>query len=378
MHRRLVGVAKRSGFVTASSRVPISLTVMDQEPVRRSPRIRLIILRLVSVLLGAGCLGLFGWLLLRFESGAMWQSLRAIASVVPLLLALEVGRACCELVATRALLGPDFARLPVLRFVRGQLLALCLDVVLPAGRAAAESSKALMYSRALGWPLAAAVGTALQLAVLSANALWVLVAYALSAGSELPAAVRTGLVTYAAGTSALVIGVALFAAAPGVRALCQRVPLLHAVLSRFTDILASARTRLLVAMAAQLSSRVLQALQLWAAARALGASPSAAQAVLTQAVYLVGAALGELVPAQLGTTDAAFVVAAPALGLTALAAFSATLALHAVQLMFALVAGLLSLLVYWLEGRTSDSLPPLTRLVAADGASVQRPAAGPR
>ena len=342
---------------------------MDHVPESRTLGMRL--LRLVSVALGAGCLALFGFLVLRFDRHAMWHGLVAISSVLPLLLALEVGRGGCELIATRALLGEEFARLPRLRFVRGQLLALCFDVVLPAGRAAAESSKALLYSRALGWPLAAAVGTALQLAVLSANALWVLVAYALSARWQLPQAVRAGLLTYAAATSALVLGVALFAAVPRVRGLCERVPSVHAALSRFAQILVSARASLLMALSAQLCSRVLQAWQLWAAALALGITPSLSQAVLAQAVYLVGAALGELVPAQLGTTDAAFVLAAPALGFTAVAAFSASLALHTVQLVVALAAGLASLMVYWLDTRTVSHAEPLVHLLRADASRMQ-------
>jgi uncharacterized membrane protein YbhN (UPF0104 family) len=337
---------------------------MEPMLVRRLPRIRL--LRAVSVVLGGACLGLFGWLLLRFEGQAMWQGLLALGSLLPLLVALELARGLCELGATRALLGPDFVRLPRVRFVRAQLLALCFDVILPAGRAAAESSKAVLYARDLGWPLAAAVGTALQLAVLAANALWVLVAYALSGVFALPSAIRAGLAIYAACISALVVGVMLFAAAPGVRALCERIPVLHAALSRFSEILIGARARLCLCVCAQLASRVLQALQLWAAAEALGASPSAAQALVTQAVYLVGAALGELVPAQLGTTDAAFVLAAPALGLSAAAALSATLALHAVQLTVALFAGLGALVAsYWEVRRASAPLPRFGQLLRA-------------
>ena len=300
----------------------------------------------------------------------MLESLRALGQVVPLLLFFEACRAACELIATRALIGPDIVRLPLVRLMRGQLLAQCFDVLLPAGRAAAESSKAILYARDLGWPLAAAIGAALQLAVLAANTLWVVLAYALSTGWELAPAVRTGLVTYAVAISAVVLGIAVFAAAPRVRRWCERLPVVHASLSRFTEILFTARARLGVALGAQLTSRVLQALQLWAAAEALGAAPTLAQAVLTQAVYLVGAALGELVPAQLGTTDAAFVLAAPALGLTALSAFSATLALHAVQVGVALLAGLAAFWVHAWEAKragAADAGPRLMTLLGGDG-----------
>jgi hypothetical protein len=125
--------------------------------------------------------------------------------------------------------------------------------------------------------------------------------------------------------------------------------LVRASLERFAQLLAVAPGRLVFALAAQLVGRCVQALQLAVAGTVLGAQFTLPQIALTQAVYLVGAALGDLVPAQLGTTDAAFVLAAPTLGLTAASAFSVAVAMHAVQLLMAGVYGLGALFIWWLE-----------------------------
>jgi hypothetical protein len=107
----------------------------------------------------------------------------------------------------------------------------------------------------------------------------------------------------------------------------------------------------LIAVMSQVLGRLLQASQLALVAGALGATITPAHVFTLEAVYMVGAALGEFVPAQLGTADAALVVAAPALGLTAVAAFSCILALRAVQLIVAGASALGSLGLWWLERR---------------------------
>jgi hypothetical protein len=263
----------------------------------------------------------------------------------------EIGRVACELIGTRIVLGPAAARLPARRLVRAQLLGQMLDVLMPAGRAAAEAAKAAMFSGHVGVPQAAAAGTALQLAALFANALMALAGYAVSAQLGLPSALRVGLLSYAVAMTVVVASVGLFAASGRVRAWFERVHVLHASMERFAELLWEAPSRLTGAVLAQLASRVLQALQLALTAVALGAKSSLAQGLLTQAVYLVGAALGDLVPGQIGTTDAAFVLAAPALGLTAVAAFSVTLAVHAVQGVMAIFSGLISASLWWMDAR---------------------------
>ncbi|MET0391444.1 MAG: lysylphosphatidylglycerol synthase transmembrane domain-containing protein [Polyangiales bacterium] len=318
-------------------------------------------LTLLIALLGAAA---FGYLVWRLGGAAVLASVASLGRAFPLLLLLEIGRLVCELVGTRGLLGAAGARLPFSRLLHGQLVGQALDVVMPAGRAAAEAAKAAIYARELGLPRTAAVGTALQLAALVANAVWALVGFLVSTGTTLPSGLRIGLIGYAGAMSGVVLAVLLFAASRPVRKLFRRVPTLHAILERFADLLVTSPRRLLLAVCAQLVGRGIQAVQLGIAAAVLGARPALPALVLTQAVYLVGAAAGDLVPAQLGATDAAFVYAAPALGMTQLAAFSVTLAAHAVQVALAGLSGLGAGWLWWRDARR----PPPPSSTACDPA----------
>lgn len=297
----------------------------------------------------------FALLLWNLGDAAVWRRLWSLSSLGPLLILLELGRLGCELLGTRALLTAADARVPPLRLVRGQLIAQALDVVMPAGRTAGEAAKATMYAQHLGLPQAAAIATALQLAVLVANACWAIAGYLASLGAPLPNALRVALLGFAAATSCLVLGVCAFAASPAARKLLARVRFVEASLQRFAILLRTAPRQLLSAVLAQMLGRGLQAAQLALLCVALGASPSIAHAAILQAVYLVGAASGELVPAQLGTTDAAFVLAAPALGLTQSSAFSASLMLHAVQLVTAALACVGATALWWIEARRAPA-----------------------
>jgi hypothetical protein len=127
--------------------------------------------------------------------------------------------------------------------------------------------------------------------------------------------------------------------------------LLHASLERLAQLLLSSPRVLGLAVFAQLLGRMVQASQLTLIVATLGAHITAAHVYTLEAVYMVGAALGEFVPAQLGTADAALVMAAPALGLSAVAAFSAVLALRAVQLLVAAASALGSVCLWWIEER---------------------------
>lgn len=306
----------------------------------------------------------FVLLLWHLGSNEVWIGLAALRAYAPLLCVLELGRLSCELLGTRALLRAADRRVPAPVFVRGQLLGQALDVVMPAGRAAAETAKATLFARYLGLPQAAAIATALQLAVLGANAAWALCGYLYSPNFELTPTLRIGLVFFTAVTSGVVLSVCVFAALPATRRLFARVRFVHASLERFADLLRTAPRALASALLAQFVGRGIQAMQLTVLVYALGVQPSFAHTAVMEAVYMVGAACGELVPAQLGTTDAAFVLAAPALGLTQSAAFSVSLALHAIQVAVGAVSFFGAMLLWWLEARATQNKPACTVLAS--------------
>lgn len=309
--------------------------------------------RVLMLLASLGCLAGFAVMFFKLDVAAISNSLASLRRVWVWLFVLELTRLACEILTTRSLLGMAGARLPTLRLLRGQFLGQACDVILPLGRTSAETAKALLYASHIGAPVAGAVATTMQLAVLTANCSWVIASYLPSRSLGIPTAASAGLLTYTAATLSIVVAVVLFAAAPWARRASQRFPLLHASLERLAQLLLSTPRALLLAVLAQLLGRLVQASQLALIALTLGAHITPSHLLTLEAVYMVGSALGEFVPAQLGAADAALVVVAPALGLSAVAAFSTTLAMRAVQLIVAGVAALSSLGLWWLEERSS-------------------------
>jgi hypothetical protein len=304
-----------------------------------------------------GLLGIVGCGLLLRELGAteVKHQLVALGPWIPALLILEGLRAACELWGTWAVLGPARARLSWLRLLRGQLLAQTLDVVMPAGRATAEAAKAAVFARDIGMPEAVAIGAVMQLATLFGSALWALTGFCASLRMALPHALAVGLLSYGTGMAALVLLVVAFARTPTARNWCTRVPCAYAVLDRFAALVNERPRVLLLAAAAQSVARGCQAAQVAVLLTALSGAHGLRHIVLGESVYLVGAAAGDLVPAQLGTTDGAFVLAAATFGLHAHSALTLTLAMHGVQVLTACAAGILALALWTVTERDRNA-----------------------
>src|SRR5262249_14688243 len=148
-----------------------------------------------------------------------------------------------------------------------------------------------------------------------ANACLALVGFAVSRHTTLPNGLSLGLLAYAAGTTSIVLVVMVCAAAPRVRNLFRRMRFVQDALERFAHLIRNQPRRLLLAVGAQVLGRACQGTQIALLTTALAAPPELSNMLLAQAVYLVGAALGDLVPMQLSTTDAVFVYAAGTFGL---------------------------------------------------------------
>jgi hypothetical protein len=305
-----------------------------------------------------GLLGIVGCALLLRELGvtAVKRQLVALGPWMPALLIFEGVRVACELWGTWAVLGPARSRLSWLRLLRGQFLAQTLDVVMPAGRATAEAAKAAVFSRDIGMPDAVAIGAVMQLATLFGSALWALLGFCASLRIALPHALVVGLLSYGTGMVALVLLVVAFARTPTTaRTWCTRVPWAYAVLDRLAALINERPRALLMAAAAQTVARGCQAAQVAVLLAALSGAHSLWHIVLGESVYLVGAAAGDLVPAQLGTTDGAFVLAAASFGLHPHSALTLTLAMHGVQVLTACAAGILALALWTVTERDRNA-----------------------
>jgi hypothetical protein len=87
-------------------------------------------------------------------------------------------------------------------------------------------------------------------------------------------------------------------------------------------------------------NRLLQALQFGVILHAIGTDTSALRAFLADGVNLVGSALGEFMPAQVGAMDGSFAMAAQALGVTVAMAMALANLARLVQLVWSAVGAL--------------------------------------
>ena len=88
---------------------------------------------------------------------------------LPVVLALEAWQLGSDFVALRVILRDRWRSVPAATWVRSSALAYAMMVMLPAGRAAGEVTRAALLAKTLGAPRAATTSTQMQAAYLSAN-----------------------------------------------------------------------------------------------------------------------------------------------------------------------------------------------------------------
>lgn len=236
---------------------------------------------------------------------------------LPLLLLLEAARIVCEALGTRAICGREGGRIDIPTWIRMHLVANSALQVLPAGRAICEGIKIAAMSPVYGAPRAAGYVvmqhsmTMLALCLVSlpcAGAAYLATGFSLLTGAVL---VHAGLCLV--GTFALQIAAR--------RAVVPRFAMKWFVHSEdaLATFRATARAMPFISASTLLgkfANRVLQALQFAIVLHAVGAGGSIERGFLADGVNLVGSALGEFLPAQIGAMDGTFAIAAKALGVT--------------------------------------------------------------
>ncbi|MBU8898889.1 UPF0104 family protein [Corallococcus sp. H22C18031201] len=307
-------------------------------------RLRLIVgIRILFALLG---LGMLAMLVHRAGPSELGLALKEAAPWLPWVALIEVGRQALDASATWLAHGPRARLIPVSVLARAQLIGTAVSSMAPAGRAAAEATKAALVTPYTGGAAASSAAATAQAASLGAGGL-----------ISFPCAYASFLMTgNSAFTIAMLIhGTVLLLTSLGVRA-CMRARKLGAWLRRrrkrwasqtevFQDSACSGPLLPWRPMLAFMCSRSLQVMQYAVLAHAVGINASAVQALFAQGLYLVALALGSLVPGQVGVTDGAFSLAAGALGTTTARAMSIALLAHTVQAGFVL-AGALTPLVW--------------------------------
>lgn len=278
--------------------------------------------------------------------------------LLPWVVLIELGRQTCDATATRLSYGARARQVPLSVLVRAQLIGTAVSSMAPAGRAAAEATKATLLTPYTGGASATAAAATSQSASLGAGGL-----------ISFPCAVASYVMTgWSAFTVAMLVhGFVLLLASLGVRAGLRAKRLggwMRRRCGRWGEHAEAFQASVCAGglcpwrpMLAFLGSRALQVMQYAVLAHAVGIHATAVQALFTQGLYLVALAMGSLVPGQVGVTDGMFSLAAGAMGTTAAKAMSIALLAHSVQAVFVL-AGTLTPLV-WRPRKTKATGVPV-------------------
>lgn len=272
--------------------------------------------------------------------------LRQALPWMPLVLALEGARIGCDAIASGIVLGERARHVGALRLMLAHVVGHGVMNVMPGGRSASEIAKGALLHREIGAGTAAALGATNQANVLLSSALF-----------SLPCALAASFVSHdrMLVVALLIHAAVLFASGIGVRALARsarterfvkrRFPTWEEPLARFH---AASRGVSLVSpgpVAVMMLGRGLQTAEFAVLAHAVGLHIDPIVALTVQGTNLVAAAVGVLVPGQIGSSEGVFMLAANALGTTEARATSVALLAHASAISWA-AAGL-GLLFVW-------------------------------
>jgi hypothetical protein len=308
-----------------------TVTVAREGNDRRAGRRRLWGLALTAL----GVLAIV-WLVREAGAEALQASMRTLLPWVAPLLLLEGVRIGLELLQMRLLLGEHGGVVPLGTLVRAQLVSNAVAMSTPIGRPAGETVRALLLTPYVGDGRAFAIGVVGQAQTLLVNGTFAATALAVAFARDLPLALQTALLGMAAATLVLGVGLQLLARSHAPSRLLRRIERLSAFVERLREATASLSVMPWPALLALLASRALQVAQFSLLVFVFGAAAGVGDGIttgaLSQGIYLLGASVGDLVPAQLGVVDGAFAMAAPWLDVPVATAVAMALALHIAQL----------------------------------------------
>ena len=295
--------------------------------------------RIACAVLGTGVLVLAVW---AAGARAVLASLGASVHALPALALLEAVMVGCSTLALRALYGDLAPRVAVRQWVRAGALGYALGLVLPMGRGAGEAARAVLLSRTTGGARAAVAAVQMQGVVLLSTVVITVPVLAatvavlgpgLAAGLVLANAVIAGVL----GTSILVV-----------RERAKLGRLLGGLIKRlerfglaFDAVAGASRADLARSLAWESAGRVAQVVQCGVALAAIGQPAGLLRTLVVRGALILGSAVGDFIPGQLGATEATLVLGAGTLALTAAGAATLALLIHAAQILLGLLcAGL--------------------------------------
>ncbi|MFK7990366.1 MAG: lysylphosphatidylglycerol synthase domain-containing protein [Sandaracinaceae bacterium] len=248
---------------------------------------------------------------------AVYATLLAAGIYLPFVMVAEIAFIGMDVVSLRLMYGERAKAVPAKVWLRSAMMAYGIMILLPAGRAGGEVMRAASLAPYLGGARAAAGATYLQGVTLWGNTLisipcFAAVAWASGPTSDLAWLVAgNGLVTGVAGS--LILFGARFSKVGGW--LGSKIGALAGHGDNFDSSLKEMPTVPVLPIGAALLGRLAQSVQYAGILLAVGGSLTVGSALVAQAIHLVGAGLGDMVPNQVGVTEGAYRFFASHLGL---------------------------------------------------------------
>jgi len=309
------------------------------------------LVRIACAVLGTAVLVVSVW---AAGARAVLASLGASVHALPLLALLEGVMVGCSTLALRSLYGEAGPRVPARQWVRAGALGYALGLVLPMGRGAGEAARAVLLSRNAGGARAAVAAVQMQGVVLLSTAVITVPVLAatvalLGPGAAAGLILANGLVAGAIGISILVVRER---AKPG-RFLGGLVKRLEGFGLAFDAVAGASRGNLGRSLVWESLGRVAQVVQCGVALAAIGQQAGPMRVLVTRGALILGSAVGDFIPGQLGATEAMMVVGAGALALTAATAATLALLIHAAQILLGLLCAGLTVALPGQQGTSS-------------------------
>jgi hypothetical protein len=280
-------------------------------------------------------------LLRRSRPELVWAAMTRAAWPFAGVVLLEGVAVACSVAGMGAVYRATGVTVPVPLLVRTGLIGYAVAGLVPAGRAAAEATRAALVSPLVGRGRAGAAALRLQAVALLANSVVSFVAAFAAAGHGLLALfiAGNGVLTLVLGGGALLldwhgrVGAFLARYLPSLGGFGRDLDA-HLGKSGFPR----------ASLAWELGARAVQIAQNGVLVAAVGGAFGLGQALRAEGIHLVGAAVGDLIPQQLGVTDANFTLSAATLGLAPGDAMAVALLAHLSQLIWVAAGALVPVL----------------------------------
>lgn len=238
---------------------------------------------------------------------AIWLA----APWLPVLFLFEAAWVGWDVLAVRSLYGRAGKRVPWSMYIRSALIAYPFMGLLPAGRAGAEAARATCLAPWVGAGRASAVGVQAQAAGLAGNFLMSAICLGVVGATLGPAHwIFVGLMIN--GTAGLVGSVLIFLAIRGRLGgfLGRRFAFLKQSGTTFDRHVRITPVFPPAAIFYSMLGRMTQGVQYVFFVVAVGGSFNVVSGIVAQAIHIIAALVGDLVPSQLGVTDGAYSLAA--------------------------------------------------------------------